>query len=63
MSVQMFSRKVAQVEKGRTFHNATTCHVSQTNECALTDDKAPFMAIVICIAQRWKPVLCIGTSY
>ncbi|XP_003380713.1 hypothetical protein Tsp_06867, partial [Trichinella spiralis] len=39
----------------RTFYNATTCHVSQTNECALTDDKAPFMAIVICIAQRWKP--------
>ncbi|KRX75364.1 hypothetical protein T06_1142 [Trichinella sp. T6] len=39
-----------------TFSNATTCHVSQTNECTLTDDKAPFMAIVICIAQRWKPV-------
>ncbi|KRX31705.1 hypothetical protein T05_1477 [Trichinella murrelli] len=40
----------------RTFHDATTCHVSQTNECALIDDKAPFMAIVICITQRWKPV-------
>ncbi|KRX79778.1 hypothetical protein T06_3593 [Trichinella sp. T6] len=39
-----------------TFSNATTCHVSQTNECALIDDKRPFMAIVICIAQRWKPV-------
>ncbi|KRY96678.1 hypothetical protein T11_7511 [Trichinella zimbabwensis] len=25
----------------RTFRNAATCHVSQTNECALTDDKAP----------------------
>ncbi|KRX28926.1 hypothetical protein T06_3125, partial [Trichinella sp. T6] len=24
-----------------TFSNATTCHVSQTNECALTDDKTP----------------------
>ncbi|KRZ64984.1 hypothetical protein T10_4076 [Trichinella papuae] len=24
----------------RTFYDATTCHVSQTNECALTDDKA-----------------------
>ncbi|KRX67952.1 hypothetical protein T09_4957 [Trichinella sp. T9] len=23
------------------FTNATTCHVSQTNECTLTDDKAP----------------------
>ncbi|KRX82110.1 hypothetical protein T06_4984 [Trichinella sp. T6] len=39
-----------------TFSNATTCHVSQTNECTLTEDKARFMAIVICIAQRWKPV-------
>ncbi|KRX30626.1 hypothetical protein T09_9552 [Trichinella sp. T9] len=28
----------------------------QTNECALIDDKRPFTAIVICIAQRWKPV-------
>ncbi|KRX79253.1 hypothetical protein T06_5366 [Trichinella sp. T6] len=36
----------------RTFHDATTCHASQTNECALIDDKTPFMAIVICIAQR-----------
>ncbi|KRX45240.1 hypothetical protein T05_11127 [Trichinella murrelli] len=36
----------------RTFYNATTCHVSQTNECTLTNDKAPFMAIVICIALR-----------
>ncbi|KRX32749.1 hypothetical protein T09_15117, partial [Trichinella sp. T9] len=41
MSIEMFSRKVTQ----RTFHDATICHVSQTNECALTDDKAPFMAI------------------
>ncbi|KRY04778.1 hypothetical protein T03_4935 [Trichinella britovi] len=36
----------------RTFYNATTCHASQTNECTLTNDKAPFMAIVICIALR-----------
>ncbi|KRX33484.1 hypothetical protein T09_10748, partial [Trichinella sp. T9] len=51
MSIKVFCKKVTQ----RTFHDATTCHVSQTNECTLTDDKAPFMAIVICIAQRWKP--------
>ncbi|KRZ13155.1 hypothetical protein T11_13705 [Trichinella zimbabwensis] len=25
----------------RTFRNAATCHVSQTNECTVTDDKAP----------------------
>ncbi|KRY04501.1 hypothetical protein T12_4850 [Trichinella patagoniensis] len=27
-----------QIEE-RTFHDATTCHVSQTNECNLSDDK------------------------
>ncbi|KRY25982.1 hypothetical protein T01_13167 [Trichinella spiralis] len=37
MSIQMFRKKVTQ----RTFYNATTCHVSQTNECALTDDYTP----------------------
>ncbi|KRX19813.1 hypothetical protein T07_13762 [Trichinella nelsoni] len=25
----------------RTFNDATICHVSQTNECTLTDDKTP----------------------
>ncbi|KRZ37320.1 hypothetical protein T4C_10749 [Trichinella pseudospiralis] len=25
----------------RTFYDATTCHVSQTNKCPITDDKAP----------------------
>ncbi|KRZ68852.1 hypothetical protein T10_13606, partial [Trichinella papuae] len=25
----------------RTFYHATTCHVSQTNKCPITDDKAP----------------------
>ncbi|KRY07318.1 hypothetical protein T12_11637 [Trichinella patagoniensis] len=29
-----------QIEE-RTFHDATARHVSQTNECTLTDDKAP----------------------
>ncbi|KRY95807.1 hypothetical protein T11_2930 [Trichinella zimbabwensis] len=30
----------------RTFRNAATCHVSQTNECALTDDKAPLWRLL-----------------
>ncbi|XP_003366121.1 hypothetical protein Tsp_14500, partial [Trichinella spiralis] len=31
----------------RTLHDATTCHVSQTNERALTEDKAPLWRSVI----------------
>ncbi|KRY06122.1 hypothetical protein T03_6944 [Trichinella britovi] len=25
----------------RTFHDVTTCHINQRNECTLNDDKAP----------------------
>ncbi|KRY99223.1 hypothetical protein T11_6003 [Trichinella zimbabwensis] len=32
---------LSKIKIHRTFRNAATCHVSQTNECALTDDKAP----------------------
>ncbi|KRZ93120.1 hypothetical protein T08_16227 [Trichinella sp. T8] len=40
-SLERGKPRLSALKRRRTFYNATTCHVSQTNECALTDDKAP----------------------